>query len=100
MKLQFPEKFRTVYDFTQDFSFFWTGCYAFPLKFCILNKLQLQRSPYQKIKGLLIVHECLWAGQISHASNFSYFNVLNQSHLVLSKNEIHQLLPYIFKRQP
>jgi len=23
-----------------------------------------------------------------------------KSHLVLSKNEIHQLLPYIFKRQP
>jgi len=31
---------------------------------------------------------------------FSYFNVLNQSHLLLSKNEIHQLLPYTFKRQP
>jgi len=31
----------------------------FPVKVCILNQLQLQRSPYQKIKGLLIVLECL-----------------------------------------
>ena len=30
----------------------------------------------------------------------SHFNVLNQSHLLLSKNDIHQLLPCIFKRQP
>ena len=35
-----------------------------------------------------------------HSSKFSYCNVLNQSHLLLSKNDIHQLLPYIFKRQP
>jgi len=75
-------------------------CYAFPVKVCILNQLQLQRSSYQKIKGLLIPLECLKASQISHASNFSCFNVLNESHLVLSKNEIHQLLPYIFTRQP
>ena len=34
-------------------------CYAFPVKVCILNQLQLQRSPYQKIKGLLTVLECL-----------------------------------------
>jgi len=27
-------------------------------------------------------------------------NCLNQSHLLLSKNDIHELLPYIFKRQP
>ena len=80
--------------------FFELDFYAFPVKVCILNQLQLQRSPYQKIKGLFIVLECLQACQISYASNFSYFNVLNQSHLVLSKNEIHQLLPYIFKRQP
>jgi len=33
--------------------------YAFPVKVCFLNQLQLQRSPYQKIKGLLIVLECL-----------------------------------------
>ena len=45
--------------------FFELDCYAFPVKVCILNQLQLQ-----------------------------------QSHLVLSKNEIHQLVPYIFKRQP
>ena len=32
--------------------FFQLDCYAFPLKACILNKLQLQCSPYQKIKGL------------------------------------------------
>ena len=30
------------------------------------------------------------ACQISHASKFSHFNVLNQSHLLLSKNDIHQ----------
>jgi len=34
-------------------------CYAFPVKVSILNQLQLQLSPYQKIKGLLIVLECL-----------------------------------------
>ena len=45
--------------------FFELDCYAFPVKVCILNQLQLQ-----------------------------------QLRLVLSKNEIHQLLPYIFKRQP
>jgi len=28
-------------------------CYAFPVKVCILNQLQLQRSPKQKIKGHL-----------------------------------------------
>ena len=33
--------------------FFELDCYAFPVKVCILNQLQLQRSPYQKIKGLL-----------------------------------------------
>jgi len=33
--------------------FFQLDCYAFPVKACILNKLQLQCSPYQKIKGLL-----------------------------------------------
>jgi len=26
---------------------------AFPVKACVLNKLQLQCLPYQKIKGLL-----------------------------------------------
>ena len=56
MKFEFSKIFRTVYDFTQDFSFFHLDCYAFPVKVCILNQLQLQRSPYQKIKGLL---ECL-----------------------------------------
>ena len=44
---------------------------------------------------MLTVQAC----QISHASKFSHFNVLNQSHLLLSKNDIYQLLPYIFKRQ-
>jgi len=59
MKFKFSKKIRTVYDFTKDFSFFELDCYAFPVKFCILNQLQLQRSPYQKIKGLLIVLQCL-----------------------------------------
>ena len=36
--------------------FFELDCYAFPVKVCILHQLQLQCSPYQKIKGLL---ECL-----------------------------------------
>ena len=79
--------------------FFMLDCYVFPVKVCILNQLHLQRSPYQNIEGLLKVLECFKTCQISHASNFAYFN-LNQSHLVLSKTEIHQLLPYIFKRQP
>ena len=49
-------------------------------------------------KGLL---ECLLqVCQISHASKFSHFNVLNQSHFSLSKNDVHQLLPHMFKRQP
>jgi len=32
--------------------------------------------------------------------NFHIVMFLNQSHLLLSKNDIHQLLPYIFKSQP
>ena len=56
MKFKFSKKFRTVYDFTQDFSFLYLDCYAFPVKVCILHQLQLQCSPYKKIKGLL---ECL-----------------------------------------
>jgi len=56
MKFIFSKKFRTVYDFTQDSRFFELDCYAFPVNVCILNQLQLQRSPYQKIKGRL---ECL-----------------------------------------
>jgi len=51
MKFKFSKKFQTVYDFTQDFSSFLTGLFAFPVKVCILNQLQLQCSPYQKIKG-------------------------------------------------
>ena len=43
MKFQFSKKFDL-------------DCYAFLVKVCILNQLQLQRSPYQKIKGLLIAH--------------------------------------------
>jgi len=70
---------------------------AFPVKACVLNKLQLQCLPYQKIKGLL---ECWKVCQTSHASKFSHFNVSNQSHLLLSKGDIYQLLPYTFKRQP
>jgi len=53
MKFIFSKQFRTVYDFAQDFSFFELDCYAFPVKVCILTQLQLQRSPYQKLKGLL-----------------------------------------------
>ena len=79
--------------------FFELDCYAFPVKVSILNQLQLQRSPYQKIKGLLMVLEGLQACQISHASHFSYFK--QKAHqLPPTTAEIHQLLPYIFKRQP
>ena len=39
--------------------FFEVDCYAFPVKVCLLNQLQLQRLSYQKIKHLLIVLECL-----------------------------------------
>jgi len=40
--------------------FFELDCYAFPVKVCtLMNQLQLQRSPYQKIKGLLILLERL-----------------------------------------
>jgi len=39
IKFKSSKKFRTVYDFTQDFSFFCLHCYAFPVKvfiqFCI-----------------------------------------------------------------
>jgi len=58
MKFKFSKKFQRVYDFTQNFCFFLLDldCHGFPAKVCILNQLQLQRSPYQKIKGLL---ECL-----------------------------------------
>jgi len=59
MKFKFSKTFQTVYDFTQDFSFFELDCYAFPVKVCILNQLQRQRSPYEKIKGLLLALECL-----------------------------------------
>jgi len=57
MKFKFSKKFWTVGDFTQNFSFFYLDCYAFPIKVCILHQLQLQCSPYQEIKGLL---ECLY----------------------------------------
>jgi len=36
--------------------FFELDCYAFSVKVCILNQLQLQRSPYQKIKGQFQFH--------------------------------------------
>ena len=39
------------------YRFFELDFYVFPVKVCILHQLQLQCSPYQKIKGLL---ECLY----------------------------------------
>ena len=36
------QKIQTVYDFIQNFVFFSLDCYDFPVKACILNKLQLQ----------------------------------------------------------
>jgi len=35
------------------YRFFELDCYTFPVKVCILNQLQLQCSPYQKIKVYL-----------------------------------------------
>jgi len=64
--------------------------YAFPVKVCILINYSCNVHHTKKWKVY----------QIPLASKFLYFNVLNQSHLLLSKNDIHQLLPYIFKRQP
>jgi len=65
MKLKFSKKFEQFMILHNISRFFELDCWAFLVKVCILNQLQLQ-----------------------------------QSHLVLSKNEIHQLVPYIFKRQP
>ena len=58
--------FQTKFKFSKNFEqfmilhkisrFFYLDCYAFPVKVCILHQLQLQCSPFQKIKGLL---ECL-----------------------------------------
>ena len=59
MKFKFSKKFRTFMILHKISRYFELDCYAFPVKVCILNQLQLQRSPYQKIKGLLIVLECL-----------------------------------------
>ena len=72
MKFKFSKKIQTVYNFIQFFVKL--DCYAFPVKACILNELQLQCSPYQKIKSLL---ECWKVCQTYHASKFSHFNVLN-----------------------
>jgi len=51
MKFKFSKKIQTVYDFIQNL-FFLTGLLCFSSK-SFLDKLQLQCSPYQKIKGLL-----------------------------------------------
>jgi len=55
-KFKLSKNFKTVYDLRKIYVFLKLDCYAFPVKVCILNQLQLQCSPYQKIKGLL---ECL-----------------------------------------
>jgi len=98
MKFRFSKKFQTVYDFTQNFYFFLTGLLCFSSKSLYPESMTAAMLMFTlpKRKGLL---ECLYACQISHGSKFSHFNVINQSHLLLSKNDIHQLLPYIFKRQ-
>jgi len=56
VKFKFSKKFWTVYDFTQNFSFFNLDCYFFPVKVCILNQLQLQCSPTKKLKVYLNVY--------------------------------------------
>jgi len=138
--------------------FFELDCYAFLVKVCILNQLQLRRSPYQKIKGLLIALECFIG--LLNFSCFKFFifqcfkpvtscvvqewdppttaihlqsvsvsvylgTTINKQQIMPQKTnhirtafilfpghlkqpygflvrcpEIHQLLPYIFKRQP
>jgi len=54
-------------------------------------------TPYENFKGFswMLTQAC----RISHASKISHFNVLNQSHFLLSTNDVPQLMPYIFKRQ-
>ena len=59
MKFKFSKNFEQFMILHKISRFFELDCYAFPVKVCILNQLQLQRSPYQKIKGLLKVLECL-----------------------------------------
>jgi len=57
MKFKFSKNFEWFMILHKISRFFQLDCYAFPVKVCILNQLQLQRSPYQKIKGLLKVLE-------------------------------------------
>ena len=59
MKFKFSKNFEQFMILHKISRFFERDCYAFPVKACILNQLQLQRSPYEKIKGLLKVLECL-----------------------------------------
>jgi len=59
MKFKFSKNFEQFMILQKISRVVELDCYAFPVKVCILNQLQLQRSPYQKIKGLLIVLECL-----------------------------------------
>jgi len=53
---KFSEKFRTVYDFTQDFSFFLTGLLRFSSKSLYPESVAAAVFTLPKIKGLL---ECL-----------------------------------------
>jgi len=50
MKFKFSKKFRKVYDFTQDFSFFWTGLLRFSSKSLYPESVTAATFTYQKIK--------------------------------------------------
>jgi len=64
-----------------------------------MHQLQLQCSPLTKKLNVYLNAYTIGLPDFSCFKIF-IFHVLNQSCLLLSKNEIHQLLPYIFKRQP
>ena len=72
MKFKFSKNFEWFMILHKISRFFQLDCYAFPVKVCILNQLQLQRSPYQKIKGLLKVLEKLLIG-LPDFSCFKFF---------------------------
>ena len=46
MKFKFSKNFEQFMILHKISRFFQLDCYAFPVKVCILNQLQLQRSPY------------------------------------------------------
>ena len=56
MKFKFSKEFKTVYDFTQNFSFFFTELLCFSSKSLYPESVAAAMFTYQKIKALL---ECV-----------------------------------------